>query len=142
MSLSSTTFCSMSTELRAVLQLSCSSNLCLQQAADLRSPFNPSSFRSCCPSTGSDSAPGQLVRPPFSRFQWYKACQPLVSQLWLRRSFASGMLPFRLPVLNSAGRIDMPPCFGTYDNSRVHITMQSSLHGIQASISALLISFR
>ena len=86
-------------------QFSCSSNLCLQQGSRSALTFCTRFLQKLLRKPGSRSAPGQLVRPPFSHFQWYKAFQPPVSQLSFWRSYASGLHSLRLPVLFSAGRL-------------------------------------
>ena len=127
----------MSTEFRAVPHFSCSSNFCLQQGS--RSTFTFCSLfqRSCCAGTCSRFVLGQLVRP-FFLFDWCNTTVLFSSPLWSQRSYVSGMLSYRLPVLCPAGKIDRLPCFGTYDASRVHTPMPSSPYVIKASIFVLL----
>ena len=138
----SRTFCSMSTELRAVPQLSCSSSLCLQQTSKSTFTFC-SRFQQkllCKHRLTFCSRPACKIS--FSRSPWYKTSQRLFSQLLSRRSSALGMLSYRLSVLYLTGMTDRLPCFGTYDASRFHIPMLSSLHGTKASTFVLPISFR
>ena len=123
----------MSTELWAVPQLSCSSILCLQQAVYPRLTSVLDSYRSYCASIGSHFAPGQLLRPPSSRFPWNKT---------FMRSDTLGLLSYRHQVLCLAGETDRLPCFGKYDAARVHTPMPLSPHGTKASIFVLPIFFR
>ena len=130
----------MSTESRAVSQLSCSSNLCLQQGS--RSTFTFCSrllqkllcrqrltfrSRSACKTSFFCSVVQDI---PATFFTAVLTAFPCVRLFF-----------YWLPVLYLAGRIDRLPCFGTHDSSRVHTPMLSSLHGTKASISVLPLFF-
>ena len=95
------------------------------------------SCRSCFAGTSSRFVLEQLVGPLSFPFQWCKTSQLLSSLRWSQRSYESGMLSYRLPVLCPAGKIDRLPCFGKYHASRVHTPNLSSTHGTKASIFVL-----
>ena len=118
-------------------QLSCSSNLCLQQGSRSTFTFCSLFLQKLFCRHKARFFLGQLVRPPSFPFQWCKTSQLLSSPPGSQCSFVSGMLSYRLRVLCPAGKIDWLPCFGTNDASRVHTPMPSSPHGTRASIFVL-----
>ena len=100
-SLSSRTFCILSTELWAVPQLSCSHNLGLQHGSRFTFTFALDSCRSSHADTGSHLALGQLTSPLSSLVLWYKTSQLLFSTAVVTAFSSVRNAFYRLPVIGA-----------------------------------------
>ena len=87
--------------------------------------FAPGSGRNYSVSTILRFAPGQLLRPQFSRFLSYTTFQLYALQPWWQHSREFSRLPYRHTFLYLAGKVGGIPHFWMCDASRAHISMSS-----------------